>query len=80
VRVRSCANARRPVLAASLTCPGLATVGALDVLGSSVYAVATTFGRVSLVAVAAFLYPAVSVILAAWWTSASEQASAPPSR
>jgi len=44
--------------------PWLASVGALDVLDSSLYAVATTFGRVSIVAVAASLYPAVTVILA----------------
>jgi uncharacterized membrane protein len=35
-----------------------------NVLGSSVYALATTLGRISLVAVAASLYPAVTVILA----------------
>jgi len=47
-----------------LDAPWLATIGALDVLGRGLFAVATTFGRVSLVAVAASLYPAVTVILA----------------
>jgi drug/metabolite transporter (DMT)-like permease len=48
-----------------LELPPLAAIGALDVLGSSLYALATRLGRVSVVAVAASLYPAVTVILAA---------------
>lgn len=45
--------------------PSLAAIGALDVLGSSLYALATWLGGVSLIAVAASLYPAVTVMLAA---------------
>jgi drug/metabolite transporter (DMT)-like permease len=54
----------RPVVG-QLELPPLVAIGALDVLGSSVYALATRLGRVSLIAVAASLYPAVTVILAA---------------
>jgi drug/metabolite transporter (DMT)-like permease len=43
----------------------LLPLGTLDVLGSSLYAVATSIGRVSLVAVEASLYPVVTVSLAA---------------
>ncbi len=56
--------ARRPFVG-QVELPSLAAIGALDVLGSSLYALATRLGRVSLIAVAASLYPAVTVILAA---------------
>jgi drug/metabolite transporter (DMT)-like permease len=55
---------RRPGVG-RLELPPLAAIGALDVLGSSLYALATRLGRVSVIAVAASLYPAVTVILAA---------------
>lgn len=45
--------------------PRLAAIGALDVLGSSLYALATRLGQLSVIAVAASLYPTVTVILAA---------------
>ncbi|MFI4985497.1 MAG: EamA family transporter [Solirubrobacterales bacterium] len=57
--------ARRGPAVRELKLPPLAAIGALDVLGSSLYALATRLGRVSLIAVAASLYPAVTVILAA---------------
>lgn len=56
---------RRGPAVARLELPSLAAIGALDVLGSSLYALATRLGRLSLIAVAASLYPAVTVILAA---------------
>jgi drug/metabolite transporter (DMT)-like permease len=55
---------RRPGVG-RLELPPLAAIGALDVLGSSLYALATRLGRVSVIAVVASLYPAVTVILAA---------------
>ena len=45
--------------------PRLASIGALDVLGSCFYALGAHAGRISLTAVAASLYPAVTVMLAA---------------
>jgi drug/metabolite transporter (DMT)-like permease len=45
--------------------PRLASIGALDVLGSCFYALGAHTGRISLTAVAASLYPAVTVSLAA---------------
>jgi len=50
--------ARRPVRAREFDRPWLATICALDVLGSALYALATTLGRVSLVARSPSLYPA----------------------
>jgi drug/metabolite transporter (DMT)-like permease len=44
--------------------PRLGAIGLLDVGGSSLFAVAVHSGRISLIAVAASLYPAVTVILA----------------
>jgi drug/metabolite transporter (DMT)-like permease len=57
--------AHRSVTVARIDLPRLAAIGTLDVLGSSLYALATRIGRVSLIAVAASLYPAVTVLLAA---------------
>jgi len=56
--------ARRSFTVAHFDLPRLAAIGTLDVLGSGLYALATRLGRISLVAVAASLYPAVTVILA----------------
>jgi drug/metabolite transporter (DMT)-like permease len=57
--------ARRRPRVARLELPPLAAIGGLDVLGSSLYAFATRLGRLSVVAVVASLYPAVTVVLAA---------------
>jgi drug/metabolite transporter (DMT)-like permease len=56
---------RRPLPARELDLPWLVAIGVLDVLGASLYAITTTVGQVSLVAVAASMYPAVTVVLAA---------------
>lgn len=55
----------RPVGPPRLELPRLAAIGMLDVGGSSLYALAAHSGRISLIAVSASLYPAVTVILAA---------------
>ena len=44
--------------------PALLTIGCLDVLANSLFAVATNHGLLSLVAVAGSLYSAVTVLLA----------------
>jgi drug/metabolite transporter (DMT)-like permease len=56
---------RRVPAVAQFDLPRLAAIGVLDVLGSGVYALASNLGRISVAAVAASLYPGVTVMLAA---------------
>jgi EamA-like transporter family len=56
---------RRPLPARQLDLPWLVAIGVLEFLGASLYAIVTTVGQVSLVAVAASLYPAITMVLAA---------------